>query len=86
MGGIRDWRDAEFDRFIRQHDDEFRTAPQIEMREQMADVFSYRNVFKTHSQRNRLGRKPAHQPRQRFELSRLVSRDRVRSELQLHSR
>jgi hypothetical protein len=42
MRGIRDWRDAEFDSFIRQHGDEFRTAPQIEMREQMTDVFSYR--------------------------------------------
>jgi hypothetical protein len=42
MRGIRDWRDAEFDPFIRQHGDEFRTAPQIEMREQMTDVFSYR--------------------------------------------
>jgi hypothetical protein len=42
MRGIRDWRDAEFDPFIRQHGDEFRTAPQIEMREQMTDVFSCR--------------------------------------------
>jgi hypothetical protein len=68
MCRIRDRRDAEFDPSIRQHDDEFSAAPQIEMREQMADVFSYRNVLKPHSHSNGLGRKSAHQPRQRFEL------------------
>ena len=49
VGRIRDWRDAEFDPAIRQHDDEFRTAPQIEMRKQMTDVLSYRNVLEPHS-------------------------------------
>jgi len=42
MRRIRDRRDTEFDPSIRQHDDEFRAAPQIEMREQMTDVFPYR--------------------------------------------
>jgi hypothetical protein len=39
MRGIRDRWDAQFDPSIRQRDDEFRTASQIEMREQMTDVF-----------------------------------------------
>src|SRR5260370_39950399 len=46
---IRDRRDAELDPSIRQHDDELRTAPQIEMRKQMTDVFPYRNVLEPHS-------------------------------------
>ena len=49
MCGIRDRRDTEFDPFIRQHDDEFRAAPKIEMRKQMTDVLSYRNVLEPHS-------------------------------------
>ena len=52
MRRIRDRRDTEFDPSIRQHDDEFRTAPQIEMREQMTDVFPDGNVLKPHFQSN----------------------------------
>ena len=74
MRGICDWRDAEFDTSIGQHDDEFRAAPQVEMREQMTDVFPYRNVLKSHFQRNALGRKSANQPRQCFKLSRSQSK------------
>jgi hypothetical protein len=69
MYRIRDRRNAEFDPSFRQHDDEFRTTAQIEIREQMTDVSPYRNVLKSHSQRNGLGAKSAYQPRQRFELS-----------------
>ena len=73
MRRIRDRRDTEFDPSIRQHDDEFRTAPQMKMRKQVTDVFPYGNVLEPHSQRNRLGGKSAHQLRQRFGFSRCES-------------
>lgn len=69
MCGISDWRYTEFDPSIREHDDEFRAAPQIEMREQMTDVLPNGNVLEPHFQGNCLGGKPAHQPRQCLELS-----------------
>ncbi|MDB5835632.1 MAG: hypothetical protein JWR14_5462 [Caballeronia sp.] len=59
MRGIRDGQHAEFDPFISQHYDEFRTASQVEMGEQMTDVFLYRNVLESHSKGDSLGGKSA---------------------------
>uniref|UniRef100_A0A1I9YUQ8 Uncharacterized protein n=1 Tax=Paraburkholderia sprentiae WSM5005 TaxID=754502 RepID=A0A1I9YUQ8_9BURK len=86
MGGIRDGRNAKFDPSICKHHDQFRTAPQIEMREQMTDVFPYGDVLEPHFQRDDLGWKPAYQPRQGFELSRSQSQFRCSADFRVASR